>query len=267
MVGVPAGGSLTADQWLLLATVVAPLAVRTPLPLHDTSPEIHDLFSQIPRIWEEHMGDPAEARASREAAIQSRQAKVIRLAERKAQAKAQKRAEKDAAIAQKQAEKDANKAARSGVIILAIAVNASATMEAPAPPAMPTNPAARRLVSSSKRKRQDVDDDAEGDELPATLHPDDPANFMKLCDAIRILLAPSLTDMDINKGDDLLRDYCTELITVCPNSIAGINTHYPPSSFMAQMSSSPTITMLLIQLRTFGTLGHYLASGHSCLSV
>jgi hypothetical protein len=29
MMGVPAGGSLTADQWLLMATVVGPIAVRT----------------------------------------------------------------------------------------------------------------------------------------------------------------------------------------------------------------------------------------------
>lgn len=29
LVGEPAGGSLTADQWLVFATVVAPFAVRT----------------------------------------------------------------------------------------------------------------------------------------------------------------------------------------------------------------------------------------------
>lgn len=27
LIGIPAGGSLTADQWLLLATVVGPIAV------------------------------------------------------------------------------------------------------------------------------------------------------------------------------------------------------------------------------------------------
>lgn len=35
LVGVPAGGSLTADQWLLLATVVGPLAVCNKLCLAD----------------------------------------------------------------------------------------------------------------------------------------------------------------------------------------------------------------------------------------
>lgn len=29
LIGEPAGGSLTADQWLILATVVGPLAVST----------------------------------------------------------------------------------------------------------------------------------------------------------------------------------------------------------------------------------------------
>jgi hypothetical protein len=30
--GVPAGGSLRADQWLLMATIVGPIAVRTFIP-------------------------------------------------------------------------------------------------------------------------------------------------------------------------------------------------------------------------------------------
>lgn len=29
LIGIPADGSLTADQWLLLATVVGPIAVST----------------------------------------------------------------------------------------------------------------------------------------------------------------------------------------------------------------------------------------------
>jgi len=31
LMGIPAGGSLTADQWLLMATVVGPIAVCCPL--------------------------------------------------------------------------------------------------------------------------------------------------------------------------------------------------------------------------------------------
>src|ERR1700691_5077153 len=32
--GVPAGGSLTADQWFLMATIVGPIAVHTFISLH-----------------------------------------------------------------------------------------------------------------------------------------------------------------------------------------------------------------------------------------
>jgi len=33
-IGVPSGGSLTADQWLLLATVYGPIVVRIPSQFH-----------------------------------------------------------------------------------------------------------------------------------------------------------------------------------------------------------------------------------------
>jgi hypothetical protein len=48
-----------------------------------------------------------------------------------------------------------------------------------------------------------------------SLHPDDPRNFLKLCSAIRILIRRRLTDSSIDQADRLLREYCTELITVC----------------------------------------------------
>ena len=51
------------------------------------------------------------------------------------------------------------------------------------------------------------------------LHPSDPINFLKLCTAIRILLRRQLTDPDINDADALIREYCTELISVCPHLI------------------------------------------------
>jgi len=51
------------------------------------------------------------------------------------------------------------------------------------------------------------------------LNPSDPANFLKLCAAIRILLRRQLTDPDIDHADRLLREYCTELISVCPHLV------------------------------------------------
>ena len=51
------------------------------------------------------------------------------------------------------------------------------------------------------------------------LHPNDPKNFLKLCTAIRILLHRRFTDSNINHVDRLIREYCAELIPVCPHII------------------------------------------------
>jgi hypothetical protein len=46
------------------------------------------------------------------------------------------------------------------------------------------------------------------------LHSNDPSNFLKLCAAIRILLRRQFTDSDIDHAERLIREYCTELISV-----------------------------------------------------
>ena len=52
------------------------------------------------------------------------------------------------------------------------------------------------------------------EELKFARHPDDTANFLKLSRALRMLIKHSLSNDDINNADTLLREYCTELITV-----------------------------------------------------
>lgn len=47
-----------------------------------------------------------------------------------------------------------------------------------------------------------------------SLHADDPRNFLKLCSALRILIRRCITESDIDQADRLLREYCTELISV-----------------------------------------------------
>lgn len=67
-----------------------------------------------------------------------------------------------------------------------------------------------------KRKKQHLTDDEDSDEdVPSRLHPDDPDNFVKSCTALRILLARELDDADVEVADELIREYCTELIEVC----------------------------------------------------
>lgn len=59
------------------------------------------------------------------------------------------------------------------------------------------------------------EEDSEDEGAVSRLHPDDPDNFVKLSTALRLLLSRELLEEDIDAADDLLREYCTELIGVC----------------------------------------------------
>jgi hypothetical protein len=52
-----------------------------------------------------------------------------------------------------------------------------------------------------------------------SLHPDDPQNFLKLSNALIILMKKTLTTEDISTADKLLHEYCVELITVSMHSL------------------------------------------------
>ncbi|KIO11444.1 hypothetical protein M404DRAFT_127581, partial [Pisolithus tinctorius Marx 270] len=74
--------------------------------------------------------------------------------------------------------------------------------------------------------------DAETPEVPEdrneqlNLHPTDPANFLKLSLAIRILIKHTINDHDIAKADRLLREYNVELIKLYGSSAIKPNHHY-----------------------------------------
>ncbi|RXW14351.1 hypothetical protein EST38_g11510 [Candolleomyces aberdarensis] len=183
LVGIPAGGSLTADQWMLMATVIAPIA--------------------IPKIWHVYMSDPAAARVQRAATIQAR-------LDKKAEARKQKQ----------------QKSKASG--------NTPAALETAPPSAIPA--AANTSASSTgKKKRARVakssthganKPEPEEEELAACLHPDDPANFMKLCEALRLLLSREISDRQIDEAERLLSAYCSELVTLYGADVIRPNHHY-----------------------------------------
>ncbi|KAJ3536169.1 hypothetical protein NMY22_g6153 [Coprinellus aureogranulatus] len=89
-VGDSSGGSLTADQWMLFATVIGPIA--------------------IPQIWTDFLSDPQIADQQRKAAIKSRLDKKARDDQAKKEKAAAKRA---AAAAAKAAKKQSNKRQRT----------------------------------------------------------------------------------------------------------------------------------------------------------
>ena len=60
------------------------------------------------------------------------------------------------------------------------------------------------------------EDRPENTDVPTqfSLHPDDPKNFLKLSAALLILGKRTITSDDVDQADILIREYCTELITV-----------------------------------------------------
>ncbi|KIJ11914.1 hypothetical protein PAXINDRAFT_15245 [Paxillus involutus ATCC 200175] len=66
----------------------------------------------------------------------------------------------------------------------------------------------------------------DNEELKFTLHPDDPAHFLKLLSALRLLIKHTITDADIEEADQLIREYCTGLIKLYGSSCVKPNHHY-----------------------------------------
>lgn len=74
--------------------------------------------------------------------------------------------------------------------------------------------------SAHRHKKRKIQLTAEEEEArdnasPGNLHVNDPGNFLKLCLALRLLLAKTITDEDIDKADTYIPQYCQELIVVC----------------------------------------------------
>lgn len=85
------------------------------------------------------------------------------------------------------------------------------TVTSPPPP--PPSPPAPAAV--------EPDAEAQAEETPFNLHPDDPENFLKLSAALTLLGKHTIWENEIVEADSLLRDYCTELITVkLPNFLS-----------------------------------------------
>ncbi|KAI0093118.1 hypothetical protein BDY19DRAFT_902918 [Irpex rosettiformis] len=159
-IGIPAGGSLTADQWKLLAIFHGPVI--------------------IPQLWRRCMPEDIEA---------SRQNRLKRI-EREEMKKVAAKKERAAKAAQKK-----NKKLQSE-------------------------------QTTDKSTGHDSSPSASTPDDPCNLHPDDPANFLKLSEALRILSQYVLTESDVNMADTLLRSYCSELIKVDAHYCIRPNHHY-----------------------------------------
>ncbi|KAG2121277.1 hypothetical protein DEU56DRAFT_918279 [Suillus clintonianus] len=68
--------------------------------------------------------------------------------------------------------------------------------------------------------------DIQADDLKFSLHPEDPANFLKLSAALHILIKHQLSNKDLDEADQLIHDYCTMLLNLYSSNIVKANHHY-----------------------------------------
>ncbi|KAJ7799473.1 hypothetical protein B0H14DRAFT_3787754 [Mycena olivaceomarginata] len=209
LIGEPAGGSLTADQWRIFATVVAPLV--------------------IPQLWvqyipEESPEELARRRASeiattlkqkKEAAAAARKAKAAEVAEEQlGRGKRVRRPTKKAAAMDIDPE-DSN------------GVDTGALSEDDSGDEYGINPTqSRRRKRPRKPQSTEAEDEARDSNTPVNPHPDDPANFLKLCTAIKSYVRESITEDELVLADKLYREYCLELVELYGPGVIRPNHHY-----------------------------------------
>ncbi|KAG1736838.1 uncharacterized protein EDB91DRAFT_1055457 [Suillus paluster] len=242
-IGMPSGGSLTADQWLLLSTVYGPIVIpqlwSACAPSADSNHILQDHVAQIERLKMEKTRQAekkiVERRALEAAKKQGKEAHALekaRIAREKELEAAAKNDTRLKAAAAKQVEKvriAAEKKAEKARI------------------------SAEKKAARHRKKVPHVTDTGdEEEELKFGLHPDDPANFLKLSGALRILMHHTLSDTDIDCADTLIRQYATELLKLYGSNIIKPNHHYA--------------THIVSFVRNFGPLHNFWTFLFECLN-
>ncbi|KAI0363300.1 hypothetical protein BV20DRAFT_1058164 [Pilatotrama ljubarskyi] len=198
LVGEPAGGSLTADQWLILATVVGPLAL----------PELWEVQNNVdvdPEFLKQRLNTIHEGVTRKK---MQQQAKKSGAPAATNKPKAKQRAKSTT----KESEQQPRRSSR---------------------PRKPTEKAQDMVLEADDAGAQlDSDDDEwlddEEDEQAQTprLHPHDLDNFLKLCTAIRLFLLDVISEAQLQEADKLIREYCVELIELYGPDVIRPNHHY-----------------------------------------
>ncbi|TBU52487.1 hypothetical protein BD310DRAFT_981846 [Dichomitus squalens] len=215
LIGEPAGGSLTADQWLILATVIGPLV--------------------IPDIWRDCAPDPDGSR------LQQRLSALTGVA-------AKRRAQRTTRYAAPGGKAGSKRKRTSGRVKKRApkVSSASRTDISGQDPLMA--PRRTQRVSKPTEKRRDMvlesdddggieidaeenwsDDSSDGDDAwsaQASIHERDVPNFLKLAEALTTFLADELSEDDVMIADQRLREYCTELLELYGPAIIRPNHHY-----------------------------------------
>ncbi|KIK16848.1 hypothetical protein PISMIDRAFT_25032 [Pisolithus microcarpus 441] len=238
-IGIPASGSLTANQWLLLATIYGPIVI----------PQIWSMYLPVTALSEalthrlvvvekaetqkqlevapkaNNKASLAEAKKQGKEAYEAEQSRIVQ--ENLAMAEAKKN-EKLQQVVAKQAEKvqqaNVKKASKKHKVISQIVEGIpEGGLRGPPPP-----PGDQQMLEDPPEEAQIGDDPSTMDDSTGwlSLHPDDPANFLKLSMAIRILVKQTITDNDLDVAHRLLCEYNMELIRLYGTGIIKPNHHY-----------------------------------------
>ncbi|KAL4078647.1 hypothetical protein V8B97DRAFT_2021036 [Scleroderma yunnanense] len=162
-IGIPAGRSLTTDQWLLPATIYRPIA--------------------IPHLWNIYLLDAQQHGLLTDCVT------VI----------AKQKFKKACISAEKAAVEEVRKTENYNSLHFELAKLKG----------KPSNPALGTFINDTLDESVTEIDKTDG---KCILYPNDPANFLKLCAAIHLLIKKTITNEEISSVDVLLREYCMELI-------------------------------------------------------
>ncbi|KAG2066534.1 hypothetical protein BDR04DRAFT_1121077 [Suillus decipiens] len=228
-IGMPSGGSLTADQWILLATVYDPIVIPQLWSACLPTDADNDILCQ--QIQKETAANHKaqqkkaleEAKKMSKGAFEAEKARISQEKLASAEAKTQ---EKLRAVTAKQAEK-----VRLAAEKKAKAAERKLTDNCISPRHQRNAKPWLKLLTTFQKARQEpaeanMGSEEGADDLKYLLHPDDPANFLKLCIALRILIKCSLSDEDIDCADGLIREYNTELIHLYGSAVLKPNHHF-----------------------------------------
>ncbi|OCH87011.1 hypothetical protein OBBRIDRAFT_851644 [Obba rivulosa] len=193
LIGEPAGGSLTADQWLLLATVVGTLL--------------------LPQIWQDYgiLNQSVEQLAHHHSAIE----KTL----------AQRRKKKQAGANHKSADVAPSKKRRK----TAQSTQASEHSSAPRPREMELESDDAGAAENNEDAYSGPEAESEGEtdhSMPYNMHPGDLSNFLKLARALRIFLQDQINASALKDADRFIREYCSELLSLYGSAVIRPNHHY-----------------------------------------
>jgi hypothetical protein len=225
----------------------------------------------VPQIWDEYSsGEDPEALRLR------RRQDFAALLERKKAAQAKARAERQAAgnarsESSTRRSKRAPKRSARGRAMVSMPDTSLITLLTVLQDEEQAIPSEDEVLDAGAIENEDdiyVHSDKTPEPAQANLHPEDPSNFFKLAAFLKIVLAHSITDDDINSAEDLIRSYCTELLHVGKiSSVCCVYLSNLLHSCMAKVSYVQIITTLRMYPTACATTVPWLASGLSFLSV